>query len=832
MKYFKLIILFSFLLSTATTGHCQIRTPQSQARDTLPMKMDTLQPALVTAKLRPHLKGDTLEYNTRQIQLNVHANVEELLAQLPGLRIASDGSITYNGEKIQHLFVNGEDIFSSEPTIITRNFDGSKIEKVQIINQKSDLANFTGVDDGVRTKAINLVLKESAKDGYFGKTEIGGNAEGYYNANGVIAAFKDKEQLTGLGIASNIGTVGFSSNEGNSSASIHLLSSGSDPLGASAGVGIPKFNGVALHYANSWNSQSDHFVANYQYSSYLTRPLTSSLTIQVQPGEILNQSQQSKSVNSQMQHWSYGTYDWMPNLKSAFKLMFHTNNMEGSNQLNSTAATSTNNLSLNSNQRSIKDMVNGLDIGGLFFWRYQLGKAKDRKLSINIGITQTTNITNGFLYSLTQYYNSNNLPQNIDTVDQRKYIATHSVFASGSINYTEPLWKNALLGVSYGISMSRDAPQTTTFAQADGKYMLLIDSLSSDLQTEAINQHGTLTFQGKVKNLTYSIGNDWLPYSYRQNDLISDSISRFHYFNWAPRIFLNYSISQSESLSFNYNASTQQASPSQLSPVKNNTDPTHITLGNPNLKPESMQTLRLDFSSLKACLINVTMDMSIPKNSISSQTNTDSLGLQISRPVNVNGTRMVDLNFSISKNMSGIDVSLFSSTDYSRSFNYVNNLLGQNNSYTSSWGLSLSKYAPNKFSLQFNNNFAYFYQVNSINPSSTTHYWSQSSTGKFTLFINNGFEINMNANYSWQEKPNDFGQEISILLWNANISKSFINNKLLVKFQLNNLLNQNAGITRTTIDNTYSETSTNILGRYWILNASWHFDKKFKHELK
>src|SRR6185437_1226188 len=155
--------------------------------------------------------------------------------RLPGLQISPDGTITYNGDKIEHLLVDGEDIFGSDPTTVTRNFDASKIARVEILDRKSDQAIFTGIDDGTRTRTLNLVLKPTAKDGYFGKVDAGGNTDGFYNVDGVVGSFENKEKFTVLGLASNTGILGFTNNEGNSPASVNFSNVNADPLYASAG---------------------------------------------------------------------------------------------------------------------------------------------------------------------------------------------------------------------------------------------------------------------------------------------------------------------------------------------------------------------------------------------------------------------------------------------------------------------------------------------------------------------------------------------------------------------------------------------------------------------
>ena len=130
--------------------------------------------------------------------------------------------------------------------------------------------------------------------------------------------------------------------------------------------------------------------------------------------------------------------------------------------------------------------------------------------------------------------------------------------------------------------------------------------------------------------------------------------------------------------------------------------------------------------------------------------------------------------------------------------------------------------------MQFNTNFIYFDQVSSINTAAPIRYWTQAHTGAVTLYFIKDFEINTNAVYTWQEKTSSFAKSTSAALWNSYVSRNFLHNKLVVKAQFNNMLNQNAGISRTNAANMNAETSTNILGRYWMLSVIYHFDKKFK----
>lgn len=823
-------ILFLLFFLPAFTMRGQTKALSKAKQDTVFPKVDSLKAAIVTATMRPRMKGDTLEYNTEHIQVPPNAVVEEFLRRLPGLQVDADGAISYNGDKIQHLLVDGEDIFGSDPTMVTRNFDASKIARVQILDRKSDQATFTGIDDGTRTKTLNLVMKESARDGYFGKVEGGGNTNGYYNANGALAAFRDKEQFTALGLASNTGITGFSSNAGRAPATVTFFNGNTDALGASAGTGIPKFDAAALHYANTWVGSGDHLTANYQYSHYFTQPVTNTQSLQTQPDNVYGQNQRGQSTNQQDQHWVYGIYDWVLSSKSALKFAFHGSNSQGQNQLGSSGSSTINDNLVNASQRTIQDNVSRQNIGGDISWRIRIGHRTDRVFSASAGVTPIDNTTSGYLYSINKFYQPNGLIQSIDTVDQRKVISSHSLNVSGSINYTELLWKGAVLGLSYGVSHTGDNPLQATYDRGDGKYQEMVDSLSTHFKTQTISQRATINLQGKTGHLGYTFGTDWIRYSYQQQDLIADSTLRLNYNNLAPRLLLNYTPSPATNLNFNYNASTQQPTIAQLTPATNNTDPLHLMLGNPNLKPGFNQNFRLDFRHFKTWLINLSLITTFTSNSISTKTTTDSLGRQISQPVNVDGGRTAGLNLSISRKVLGFDAGLHAMGTYARTVNYINTDLSRNDAYTGGGGFSLNKFVADKYSLQLSTNFTYFDQVSSINTAAPVHYWTQNHQGLLVIYLIPNFEIGTSATYTWQEKTSAFASSTSVLLWNGYVARNFLHNKLVAKFQFNNILDANAGITRTNTGNINTQSSTNILDRYWILSAIYHFDKMFKRK--
>ncbi len=824
-RYWGTLFLLLCLIMDAVTVHGQSK------EDTVLPKIDSLKAVIVRPKeIRPRFHGDTMEYNTSNIQMRANANVEELLSRLPGLHIDANGVITYNGEVIKQLLVDGEDLFGSDPTMVTRNFDASRIDRVQLLDRKSDQARFTGIDDGNRVKTLNLILKEDSKKGYFGKVEAGANVDGIYNASGLLASFRQREQIAALGFASNTGTTGFTNNTGGAYSSITAVNTNEDPLGASAGKGIPRFRAMALHYANSWDGSDDHVVGNYQYSNLLTQPVTTTNTIQTLPDSIYAQRQRAQSINRQDQHWAYGTYDWSLNRLSALRFTFHGSSTAAENQYSDTALSAFNDITVNRTERSIQSNMNRTNIGGGGSWRILSEKKPGRVFSVTTGFTNISSSTNGFLYSLNRFYQPDGNPETADTVDQRKKITKRSQDFNGGLTFAEPLWGKTLLGLSYSLSYLADQSLQSTYDKGNGKYQEIVDSLSSNFDSHSINQTGSLSLQGNGRRLQYTMiaGIQW--YSYRQKDLLADSSLRYRYINFTPHLLINYTPNATTHINLDYAGSAQQPNVTQLQPVKNNNDPLHIMLGNPNLHPGFNQTLRFALTSTRTWMYKISLNLGISSNSISTKSTIDSLGRQVSQPVNVDGGRNLGLNFSLNKKIGGIDAGVAGSFAYSRSVNYINADLNNSDNYTSGGGVKLGKDVSDKDAIQLETRFTYFDSRSSVNTNAPIHYWTQSQTGSLLLFFIPGFEVGTNTSYSWQEKTSAFAKSTSVLLWNASLGHNFMAGRLGLRLTANNLLNQNAGISRSNSGYVNTETSTNILGRYWLLSLAYRFDHKYKRK--
>ena len=160
---------------------------------------------VVTAVSPIRMNGDTLELNPAAFKMKEDAVVEELLNQVSGITIWSDGSITVNGKKVQSLLVDGKPFLgTTDSRVATQNLPKSAIDKIQLYQEydRSNIGQTGPPQDSLLT--MNIKLKESSKRGYFGKT---GGGYGTTNRFETDLSFQTYTKKTSAGIGAGFNNV-------------------------------------------------------------------------------------------------------------------------------------------------------------------------------------------------------------------------------------------------------------------------------------------------------------------------------------------------------------------------------------------------------------------------------------------------------------------------------------------------------------------------------------------------------------------------------------------------------------------------------------------------
>ena len=152
---------------------------------------------------------DTVEYNADAYRTQPNAVVEDLLKRLPGVEVDSEGKITANGKSVTKILIDGKEFFADDPKVASRNLPVDMVDKLQVVDRKSDLARITGVDDGEEETVINLTVKKGMNNGWFGNAEAGYGTDDKYKANFIVNRFWNGNQITLLGNFNNVNELGF-----------------------------------------------------------------------------------------------------------------------------------------------------------------------------------------------------------------------------------------------------------------------------------------------------------------------------------------------------------------------------------------------------------------------------------------------------------------------------------------------------------------------------------------------------------------------------------------------------------------------------------------------
>ncbi|WP_051529641.1 TonB-dependent receptor [Porphyromonas macacae] len=156
------------------------------------------------------INNDTLEYNAGSYNLQTGASLEELIKKLPGAEVDADGNITVNGKAVKRIMVDGKDFFTSDPKVASKNLPADMVQRVQVVDRRSDMARMSGFDDGEEETVINLKIKPDKKKGLFGSVFAGAGSEKRWETNGIVNRFSGDSQWTVVAGGNNTNNMGFS----------------------------------------------------------------------------------------------------------------------------------------------------------------------------------------------------------------------------------------------------------------------------------------------------------------------------------------------------------------------------------------------------------------------------------------------------------------------------------------------------------------------------------------------------------------------------------------------------------------------------------------------
>ncbi|MFN5226610.1 MAG: outer membrane beta-barrel protein [Bacteroidota bacterium] len=788
------------------------------------------------------MKKDTVEFTASAFKTKPNAVAEDLLKKIPGMEVDKDGNIKSQGESVQRVLVNGKRFFGDDPKMATRNLPPDVIDKIQVFDDQSDQAKFTGFDDGNRVKTINITTKKDMRKGSFGRGVAGIGSDGRYDESFNLSVVKGDRQITFLGQANNINKQNFSQvnlgggrgggGGGMGGGMVVSMGGGGGSFGGGSGTGsgITSVLAGGINYRDAWSKKTD------AYGSYFyNRPSTfiaqnsNSQNIFNADSSIYNNSESESDTRNENHRFTFNlesridtnnTFIFRPNI--AFQ-----NSQPTSVSSNITTA-GPKGVLINQSQSRNSSFRSGFNVGGSSLsFRHRFAK-RGRTLSFEMGFSGSQNQGDGYTYSVNTFFKPF---LRSDTINQYYRDTSKSLSLNPSVSFTEPVGKkgNKMIEIRYSYSYVNNESKNSTynFNAANNKFSQFDSLFSNSFEFTSVANTVNLNYRVQQTKYNFNFGSgvqfmDINSLNTTKNVLVARS-----FVNLTPQANFTYNFTKTSSLRMFYNGRTGQPSNTQLQPVLTTTDSVNFQIGNPNLRPQFTNSLRVLYASFDPFtqrIIFATVNAVLINHDIQNSVTTLPTGGRKTTYVNLNGTYNIsgyfNYGFPIKKPKSNLNLQSTVSYNQSQSLlngisNYTRNtILAQ----TVKWTTNLKK----NFDMNLSTSYTYNPVRNTLSPNQNTNFTTWSMAADFTLYSDKGWIIASDFDLTkYGNRPAGFNT--SVFLITPSIAKQFLKNKAgELRLSCFDVLKQNLAISSSASANQIVNTRTNNLTQYFMLTFTYN----------
>ncbi len=856
----------SYLLETSYVGYAPVYKDitvkgKNLALGTISMAEDAkmLRDVTVTGIKTPiKVMEDTVEFNADSYKTQPNAVVEDLLKRLPGVDVGSDGKITANGKEVKKILVDGKEFFTDDPSVASKNIPVDLVDKLQVVDRKSDLARLTGVDDGEEETVINLTVKKGKNNGWFGNVDAGYGTDEHYDLNFNVNRFWNGNQLTVLGGANNVNNPRFGDRGGNFT---RFGGRGGLMTSRSLGVNFNVGNGEILRVGGDMM---------YSYNKTDNRTRSSKQTFFQDYNSFENTMRNTRDeINSLSGNFriewkpdSFNTVDFRPNfeVKSSDSEQFRV-----SSTMTGPMNSDTPDKNVNNSTSLQRSHGKSYSVGGRLIYNHNFKQHRGRSFSVfaNYSMSNTREYANTFSKIFYELSGDSIYDQFDDNHSWNNSI-------SSRVSWTEPLgdvrkgnfltfsyqfsyrWNNAdrityMRPVSEQIAdqltqMTGNSDEVYNYMGSLPLFMLepldgdeRVDSLSNRFRNDYMNQNFRIGYKHVSKSSSLEVGLSLVPQMSKSEDLINTNknIPERWVWNYAPFLRYRYKMSKTRSINVNYRGNSSQPSISQLQPVADYSDPLNVVQGNPELDPSFTHNVRVRFQDFnmeaqRAIMLNASV--SVSQNSIVSNSTFDrTTGARYTTYENVNGVWSANLMNMISFPLKNKEFKFNNFLMLSNNHNvgYSNGLLNKSNNFNFNIGPALT-WNSDYVELELRPTYGLQISSNSVQTNSNRTVNSYGGTFRAQYYAPFGLVVGSDLTYRTNEGYGE-GFDTNEWLLNASLSYQFLKDRsLTVSLKGYDLLDRRSNVSRTVTANSISDSLTNTLGRYAMVSVTWKFQSYAK----
>lgn len=779
-------------------------------------RANVLEEVVITQKLPIKIKGDTIEYNAGSFETEKNAKLEDLLRRLPGMTVSSDGTITAQGKTVSKVLIDGEEFFGYDPKIAIRNVRADAIDKVQVYEKKSEEAELTGVDDGVRIKTVNVVLKEEARKGIFGNANATIGTKGLFDAGLFTAKFNRSERIGITGNWNNMG--GGNDSRIRSNASIQ---------------GKPEYKNIGVNYDNVFLKKRLSLNSSYNFNNNSsTNERTSNVkelfedkTQETIGSNTSDNDTKNNNVRAQVRFKIDSIQNLDVQLNAGKSDTYTKSTSDRRITINDTTLTNTfdENNSSNGNNDNADFRIN--------YRRRLNNNGRSINVQFNTQLSQSESI--GQTKSITNYYKNNALNR-ADTIDQKRVNEATNNRIGASLNLNEKLLQDLYLTVGYTMNSSVSKSLNRSLnADGSGDYTLLDSLYSKNEENRNFNQGANIQLNYNIKDkLNINLSNTM---SYKNQKLIDSyrdiNLNR-NFWDNNLNMNVNYKLTLNKNLMLSYNTSNRIPTFGQLIALQPLTNPLFVQLGNPDLKKSTENSYNFNFNTfsiLRSSSFNINAGITTTHNPIANKRVLDSEGVTTSNYENISDK----INWS-ARVYSGYSKPLFNNLlqfnpnaniSYGNNYDFLNGVLNNSKNYNASAGFGLNKQNSKVIDFNFFTNIGVDRVETLLQPDLNSNSLRANINTDIKYFLPFKFDLVQVINYGYTGKNKVYKESINQFYMNMELNKKLMSNNLQLSLKAFDIFKTFNTTNRSFDSSKFSESQQQMLTQYFMLGLKWDFNK-------
>jgi hypothetical protein len=743
-------------------------------------------------------KSDTVEFNADAFTTKSNAVVEDLLKKIPGIEVDEAGNMKALGEDVTNVRVDGKEFFGKDPKVATKNLPAEAVKKVQVYDKKSDESEFTGVDDGVRERTINLMLNEDHKKGYFGNLSAGYGSNNRYSAEGKIYRFSEKLQSAILGMGNNINDFGYSDERGKMWGEQVKGDNSSLAGGLNLSYNAEGSNRYFLSYLGSRNrkeldqiTSTTNFLREgsyYQQSTLHEEEITA-----------------PHKVNLGIRH----KFNEQHNLILDGDLQLSSIDLAGRRLANSGFEDSLVNTLSN-----ITDSESGiLDLSGSASYVAKFNEDRTHLKVAAEGYFHEDNSMLNWKDSIT-LYGPDSLSLYVQFRDDRS--------DRWGLNLRPEVMQrlSQFWYITAGVELGSHTQGLNRQQEIEREGQVTLDTIFPSFSTQHLSIGPALSLQrsSNRSQLEFSLKGIW---NQLDKVLAGSSLEKPAYFFLQPAFNYEYRYRTGRRINLRYITQVNMPTVTQLYPVPNTLNLLSILQGNMALDPEYNHSLRASwwyFDQFSFTSVFALLGAGYTKDKIGWSQYTNEELITVMSPINTPDHKTIYsyISFSTPIRKLGIKISLTSHENWERGMGIVNGEDNTQTNFTHSFRLRLENRKKQKWDVAIGGNLAITDARYSISSMNMVYYnTTLFSDLRFTPSEKWSFEADANViNYNAE----NLDESVNIPLLTAGISHYFLRGeRATISLRGYDLLNKQQGFKHSSLGNYLMQQEWNTIGRYVML---------------